>query len=146
MRIRKATNRDGREIKRLIRLYPDKLLQTHLPKMAEFFVAVINDPPCATAKAKSGTRSPNGSGERGKIVGCCAFVVYSKRLAEIRSLSVEKDFQGRGIASMLIETCLKLAKKKKIYEVLAITAADGLFQRYGFATFNKEKFALLKFM
>ena len=106
--------------------------------MAEFFVAVSDD---GNDNEKNGNKKNSG-----RIVGCCAFVVYSKRLAEIRSLSVEKDFQGRGIASALIETCLKLAKKKRIYEVIAITGADGLFHRHGFAAFNKEKFALLKFM
>jgi len=111
-------------IKRLIKLHPDKLVQTHLPKMAEFFVAVVDK----------------------RIIGCCALEVYSKRLAEIRSLSVEKEFQGQGIASALVEKCLKLAEKKKILEVLAITSADGLFYKHGFGTFNKEKFALLKFM
>ena len=82
----------------------------------------------------------------GEIIACCALEVYSKRLAEIRSLVVDKDFQGRLIGSKLIKRCLKRAKKLRVYEVLSITAAVPLFEKQGFKTFNNEKYALLKMM
>ncbi|MCR4280747.1 MAG: GNAT family N-acetyltransferase, partial [Candidatus Kaiserbacteria bacterium] len=82
----------------------------------------------------------------GRIVGCCALEVYSKRLAEIRSLAVTRRYQGKGIATKLIETCLELAKKRGAYEVLSITGASKLFKRNGFGTFNKEKYALIKIL
>lgn len=97
-------------------------MQTHLPKVNEFFIAKRN----------------------GQIVGCCALDVYSKRLAEIRSLVVHPKFQNKGIGTKLIESCLMEAKRKKILEVLSITGAMELFRSFGFKTFNKEKFALLK--
>src|SRR3989338_164209 len=124
MKIRKATRKDFSAILKLIREYPDKLMQNHLPKPGEFFVAI----------------------EDSKIVGCCALEVYSKRLAEIRSLAVTKSFQGKGIATKLIETCLRLAKKRGAYEVLSITGASKLFKKNGFGTFNKEKYALIKIL
>lgn len=113
---------DFPEIKHLIKMYPEKLIQTHLPKVGQFFVAI----------------------EDGNIVGCCALEIYSKRLAEIRSLSVEKKYHGRGIAMELIKHCLKHARKKGVYKVLAITGAKGLFEKFGFYTFNQERFALLR--
>lgn len=121
--IENAKKTDLKYIKKLIGLYPEKLLQTHLPKWNEFFVA---------------------KNEEGKIVGCCALEEYSKRLSEIRSLVVRPAFQHKGIAKKLIQSCLKRAKQKKIFELLTITGAVGLFKKYGFETFNKEKYALLK--
>lgn len=123
IKIQSAKKTDYKEIKKLISLYPEKLLQTHLPKWNEFFVAKNN---------------------KGEIAGCCALEEYSKRLSEIRSLVVKPDFQHKGIAKKLIQSCLKRAKKKKILELLTITGAAKLFKKYGFETFNKEKYALLK--
>lgn len=111
-------------IKALIREYPEKLLQDHLPKASEFFVAL----------------------EGGKVVGCAALVIYSKRLGEIRTVAVAEAFQGKGIATALIERTVRVAKRRKVYELLTVTGASELFAKHGFGTFNKEKFALLKIL
>jgi amino-acid N-acetyltransferase len=124
MNIRKASPRDFPAIRALIKAYPDKLLQDHLPPIRSFFVAV----------------------EKNIIVGCCALEIYSKRLAEIRTLAVAKEHQGKGIATKLVKRCLMEAKNKKVYEVLSITGAIRLFEGLGFGTFNKEKYALLKIL
>ena len=124
MQIRKATIRDFPAIRALIRSYPDTLLQNHLPKPAAFFVAV----------------------HELRIVGCCALEIYSKRLAEVRSLAVHEKFQGKGFATQLVEQCIKHARKKKVYEILTITSELPFFEKRGFNTFNKEKYALLKIL
>jgi N-acetylglutamate synthase-like GNAT family acetyltransferase len=124
MKIRKATIRDKNNIKKLIGLYPGALIQNYIPDTKYFFVAE----------------------DFGKIVGCCALEVYSKRMAEIRSLAVAKNYQGRGLATQMIERCMTLARQKRIYEVLAITHRAKLFNRFGFNTFHKEKLALLKIL
>lgn len=124
MQIRKARLRDFPAVRALIRLYPDTLLQNHLPKPNAFFVAV----------------------HESRVIGCCALEIYSKRLAEVRSLAVHEKFQGQGIASALVEICLKSARKKKVYEVLTITGATKLFEKQGFNTFHNEKYALLKIL
>jgi amino-acid N-acetyltransferase len=122
LKIRQASVSDFSEIKKLIKQYPDKLMQSPLPKVKEFLVAEV----------------------QGKLVGCCALEVYSKRLAEVRSLVVKENFQRRGIGTKLVKACLKRAKKEKIYEVLSVTGAVELFGNLGFGTFNKEKYAMLK--
>ena len=124
MKIRKATVRDKARILRLIREHPQQLMQHHIPKPADFFIAIEGD----------------------EVIGCCALEIYSKRLAEIRSLAVTKKSQGQGIATMLVEHCVALAKKKKVYEILTITGALPFFEKRGFNTFNKEKYALLKIL
>lgn len=122
MIFRKATINDRNAIRKLIAQFPDALIQNHIPDVRHFFVAE----------------------DSGNIIGCCALEVYSKRLAEIRSLAVSREFQGLGVATKLINQCLKLAHRNKIYEVLAITGRPRLFKRFGFDTFHKEKLALLK--
>lgn len=122
MNIRKASSKDMPAILKLIGEYPDKLMQNHLPRASAFFVAT----------------------EGRQVVGCCALEVYSKRLAEIRSLAVTKNFQGKGIAQQLIRACLQAAKKNDVCEILCITGAPRVFEKYGFGTFKKEKYALIK--
>lgn len=68
----------------------------------------------------------------GTIVGCCALDIYSKKLAEIRSLVVSPKFQREGIGSKLIETCIRKAEKLGIYQVLAVTDRQKLFELVGF--------------
>ena len=71
--------------------------------------------------------------EDGRIIACCSLEVYNRKLAEVRSLSVRPNRRRRGVASALIAHCLKEARRRRIYEVLAITDRDNLFKRLGFA-------------
>lgn len=68
----------------------------------------------------------------GIVVGCCALEVYSKKLAEIRSLVVADNYKKQGIGRALVEACLAEAKVKQIFEVLAITDKDAFFEKLGF--------------
>lgn len=124
MKIRKATTKDFPVIQKLIREHKVQLMQDHLPKPRRFFLAE----------------------KGGIVVGCCALDIYSKRLAEIRSLAVTKKHQSNGIARVLVERCIKEAKKKKIYELIAISGADTFFSKFGFRTFHQEKYALINIL
>ncbi len=78
-----------------------------------------------------------------QIVGFAALEIYSAKLAEIRSLAVHDDFQGRGIGKQLVQKCVDLAVKRNILEVMAITSSDAFFQACGFDfTLPGEKKAL----
>jgi len=71
--------------------------------------------------------------ERGMVIACCALEIYNKKLAEIRSLAVDSRWEKQGIASRLVEACLKESRKKRIYEVLVITNREHIFKRHGFS-------------
>ena len=122
MVIREASAVDFPAVQALIGRYPDKLLQDHLPEPEEFFVALESE----------------------KIIGCCALEVYSRRLAEVRSLAVAAEAQGKGVGTALIETCIKKAKELGVYEILTVTGATGIFEKHGFGIFNNEKYAMVK--
>jgi len=77
------------------------------------------------------------------IVGFAALEIYSAKLAEIRSLAVHEDHQGKGIGRALVQRCVELAVRRNVLEVMAITSADGFFQACGFDfTLPGEKKAL----
>jgi amino-acid N-acetyltransferase len=67
-----------------------------------------------------------------EIVGCCSLEIYNKKISEIRSLIVHPNYQNRGIGSKLVKACIEEAKRKKIYEVLAITDKVKFFEKLGF--------------
>ncbi|HLC44858.1 MAG: hypothetical protein A2722_03595 [Candidatus Doudnabacteria bacterium RIFCSPHIGHO2_01_FULL_50_11] len=106
----------------LISHYPKELIQKPLPKLRDFFVAVHGE----------------------IIVGCCALEIYSRKIAEIRSLAVASHYGGRRIGSRLVSACVRRARSRRVREVLVITESDRLFSRLGFRPFHKQKFALFR--
>lgn len=120
IRVRPAVKEDMPGIRALVRLFPKQLIQRDLPRVTSFFVAA------------------HGS----QVVGCCALQIYSKRIAEVRTLAVHPDFQDRGIASDLVECCRRRARERGIREIFAVTSQTSFFERLGFATFRREKTAM----
>ncbi len=120
VRIRDARPSDMPEIRALIRRYPEKLVQQDLPRAPSFLAAFVGR----------------------RLIGCCALQVYSRRLAEVRSLAVEDELQGQGIARGLVNRCLDRARKRKIKQVLAVSGDVDFFRRSGFETFFRERTAL----
>jgi amino-acid N-acetyltransferase len=81
--------------------------------------------------------------EAGNIVGCAALEIYSKKLAEIRSLAVSPLVQGMGIGRGLVQACIDLAREKGVFEVMAVTSSENFFMSCGFDfTLPGEKKAL----
>ncbi len=78
-----------------------------------------------------------------RLVGFAALEIYSSKLAEIRSLAVVEELQGRGLGKRLVEECVKLAHSRNVLEVMAITSSDEFFRTCGFDfTLPGEKKAL----
>ncbi len=79
----------------------------------------------------------------GRVVGCAALEIYSRKLAEVRSLAVAMDAQKMGIGRQLVLACIALAKDRHVLEVMAITSSDAFFMACGFNyTLPGEKRAL----
>ena len=78
-----------------------------------------------------------------QIVGFAALEIYSRKLAEIRSLVVSPLYQGLGIGKRLVSCCVALAKERQVLEVMAITSSDDFFRSCGFDfTLPRERKAL----
>jgi amino-acid N-acetyltransferase len=114
--IRQARHADLPELRQLIQHFVDTghLLPRTLDELQglldSFFVAEID----------------------GVLVGCAALEIYSKKLAEIRSLGVSAQARGQGVGKRLVQACVERAHEAGIYEVMAISAEDGFFQACGF--------------
>jgi len=79
----------------------------------------------------------------GRVVGCAALEIYSRKLAEVRSLAVAMDAQNMGIGRKLVLACIDLARDRNVLEVMAITSSDAFFMACGFNyTLPGEKRAL----
>lgn len=68
----------------------------------------------------------------GRIVGFSAVDIYSRKLAEIQCLAVSADCRGQGVGRRLIEHCVARARENGVFELMAITSTDQLFQACGF--------------
>jgi N-acetylglutamate synthase-like GNAT family acetyltransferase len=76
--------------------------------------------------------------EKSKIAGCVSLENYGADLAEIRSLAISPEIQGRGLGGRLVEFALAEAQRKKIARVFAVTHAPAFFVRHGFAASSRR--------
>lgn len=71
------------------------------------------------------------------LIGACAFHVCWEDLAEIRSLVVREEYQGRGIGSALVAEALSEGHELGIRQVFTLTYQPDFFVRHGFRTIDK---------
>ncbi|MDD5583623.1 MAG: N-acetyltransferase [Candidatus Omnitrophica bacterium] len=75
-----------------------------------------------------------------KIIGCCALhSIGWQDLGEIKSLTVAKKFQGRGIGKKLVNKCLAEAPILGIRNVFALTFAAQFFKKLGFKPVDRKE-------
>ena len=100
--------------------FNDSYIKDKMKKNNFFFIALIKD-----ADASE------------KIVGCIRASIVDIDLAEIRTLCVDEDHRGKGMASQLLDAALDFLKKKKMRKIVARSKADNataikIFQKAGF--------------
>lgn len=75
----------------------------------------------------------------GKLAGFTALHIHSPKLAEVRSLVVNKEYRGLKLGQKLVEACKKEAKSLELEEILSLTYAKGFFESLEFKEIDKEK-------
>ncbi len=75
----------------------------------------------------------------GEIVGFCALQIYSKKLAEIRSLIVKEGLRGKSIGKNLILNIEKEGKELGVKELFSLTYERGFFEKLGYKEIDKDK-------
>ena len=122
-RLRKARTKDAPAMQGLINGFADRgaMLHRSLSQLYEnirdFFVVEEGD----------------------LIVGCAALHVSWKDLAELKSLAVSDEAQGRGYGRALIEACLNEAVEIGLSRVFALTYVPKLFDKMGFAEVERSE-------
>ena len=67
-----------------------------------------------------------------EIGGCGALHVIWEDLAEIRTLAVAAEHQGRGVGNLIVAALLETARELGVNRVFVLTFAVAFFQRHGF--------------
>jgi amino-acid N-acetyltransferase len=76
----------------------------------------------------------------GQVMGCCGLHIVWEDLAEIRSLAVADEHQGRGLGRLLVESCVAEACELGINRLFTLTYETGFFERVGFRVVDKNIF------
>lgn len=122
MRIKKAKVEDAKAIHLLVNKFAKK--DEMLPRSLNEIYENIRDFFICT--------------EKEKIMGAAALHILWEDLAEIRSVAVLEEYQGRGIGKKLIEQCLKEARIIGVKKVFALTYNPEFFKRLGFEDIDKN--------
>jgi len=118
MRTRKARLPDAARVHELIGIYSRQtiLLPRSLDEICEnihnFTVAV----------------------ERGRVVGCGGLHFYGPDMAEVRSIAVAPETQGRGAGQRIVTALLKEATQHGIRRICLFTHIPEFFARLGFVS------------
>jgi len=75
----------------------------------------------------------------GKVCACAALYIYSTGLAEIRSLGVSINYQGKGYGKALVDHLLIRAESLALSKILVLTRKPEFFARLDFKLSDKEK-------
>jgi amino-acid N-acetyltransferase len=125
MIIRKAVIEDVKPIQKILGHYAAQGLLLARPlselydHLRDFFVLVENS-------------------QEARILGVCALGVCWEDLAEIRSLAVAEEEQGKGFGLRLVKTCLEEAQALGLRRIFALTYVGGFFRKVGFEEVEKS--------
>ncbi len=70
--------------------------------------------------------------DKGKVLGCAALHISWDDLAEIKSLAVAQNRQGKGIGRDLVTACLAEAKVMGAKKIFVLTYKPEFFKKFGF--------------
>ncbi len=76
--------------------------------------------------------------DKGKLSGCAALHISWDDLAEIKSLAVAKNKQGKGIGRDLVLACLAEAQVMGAKKIFVLTYKQGFFKKQGFKIIKHE--------
>ena len=77
---------------------------------------------------------------RGRVLACGALREYSPSLAELVSLAVAREAQGRGLGSLVVAAVEQLAMKRGFDSVFAHTLSPAFFEGVGYTVVDRARF------
>jgi len=76
--------------------------------------------------------------KNGDIIAVCALGICWEDLAEIRSLAVMEDCQGKDFGSQMVNRCLEEAVSMGVKKVFTLTYVPDFFSKIGFNKIEKS--------
>ena len=76
--------------------------------------------------------------ENGDVVACAALHVTWDDLAEVKSVAVAPEAQGRGLGKLVVDRCIEEAREMGIRRVFALTYKPEFFAKRGFRTIDRS--------
>ena len=127
MHTREAILPDAEHIFRLISSYSGDgtLLPRSLPEI------------CENVRDFIVIESENNDGDS-EIIGCGALHLYGPHLAEIRSITVDRQRQKAGCGRLLVEALLDQAERHEVGCICLFTRTPEFFARLGFTEAVRE--------
>lgn len=74
------------------------------------------------------------------VIACGALKEYSPSLAEVASVAVAEDAHGRGLGTRIVEEVERLARKRGIDELFALTLSPKFFESAGYAITDRARY------
>lgn len=78
--------------------------------------------------------------ERGRVLGSGALREYAPSLAEVSAIAVAREAHGRGVGRVIVEEVERLALRRGIQEVFALTLAPQFFESLGYAVVDRSSY------
>jgi len=72
------------------------------------------------------------------VIGCVALAIVWDNMAEIRSLAVKEEFQGKKIGAALVSEAISEAKSLGIQQLFTLTYQPGFFKKFDFKEIDKK--------
>lgn len=119
--VRDAKLTDLRAISKLVDYWASK--EENLPRSKDELIKAIRD--FAVIEVN------------GQVCGCAALYIYSTGLAEIRSLGVSINYQGKGYGKALVDHLMVRAKNLALNKVFVLTRKPQFFEQKGFEISDK---------
>lgn len=66
------------------------------------------------------------------VVGCAALQIVWSDLAEVKSLAVREDWQGRGVGAALVEAVIAEGRQLRLGRIFTLTLEEEFFEKQGF--------------
>lgn len=73
-----------------------------------------------------------------QLVACGMLQIYTKTVAELRSLAVSNDWRGAGLGRQIVEALLAEARSRGLEMVFAFTNTPAFFSRVGFLPIDRD--------